>query len=109
MKKEYSLKDKRLFEKTINSKRRILTDGLTIFYQNSEKFKVGISVPKKQGNSVYRNKNKRIIKNIINQIKPYHYIDKNIVIIAKDNFNKKDFQQKKEILEKIFNRLKDDE
>ncbi len=83
MKKIYSLKNKQEFNDIIKKGFKINSKNFITFYKNSESFKLGISIPKKSGNAIFRNKNKRWIKNILNNDNLYKDIKKNVVIISK--------------------------
>ena len=63
-----TLKTSKDFLEVISKGQKYTKTGL-IFYSlknNSEEFKLGISIKKKTGNAVYRNKLKRQIKSLIN-------------------------------------------
>ncbi len=99
MKKFYSLKNKQEFNDVIKNGFKINSKNFIIFYKNSESFKLGISIPKKNGNAIFRNKNKRRIKNILNNESIYKDIKKNVVIISKKEIKNSNYQTiEKEIL-----------
>ena len=103
MKKEYSLKKSKDFDVVINKGIKTRTKHLFIATRRSKEFKLGISIPKKLGNAVFRNKNKRRIKNIIDEIKPYNN-KLHIVIIVKKEFTDLSFEEKKKILRRDLNK-----
>ena len=86
MKKFEIVKEKRIFDKIINSSKYIKNDTFVIYYEKHEEDfpKFGIAVGKKIGNAVTRNKYKRIIRNLVDQNK---FLFKNtfdyIIIIKK--------------------------
>lgn len=107
MKKNNIIKESYEFTRIINTGISIKNNYYSIFYQKSEKEKnrYGITIPKKLGKSVTRNKIKRQIKNIIdtNELyiqKPYDY-----VIIIKKQILELTYQQKKEQLINIFKKI----
>lgn len=102
MKNKYSLKRKEQFSNTINKGKRIYMNELSLYYLPSKSFKIGISIPKKLGPAVIRNKNKRQIKNIIDGYK-FTKIKKQVVLIVNKKFIDKNFERKKAI---IFDALK---
>ena len=97
MKQKYSLKSKQEFNKIIKKGKRIITKEFLIFYTKANDFKIGISIPKKLGNAVFRNYNKRVIKNIMPSLKLYEN-DIHIVIIIREKFIDLDFEKKQKIL-----------
>ena len=99
MKKQYSLTSSRDFDKVINKGSKKRTKYLFIASVDANEFKLGISIPKKLGNAVFRNKNKRRIKNIIQQIKPYD-LKKHMVIIVKKEFTELSFEDMRNTLTK---------
>ena len=70
MKKTDIIKSSREYTKIINTGRCIKSKNFSIYYQkNNEKNRFGISIPKKTGKAVIRNKIKRRVKNIIDNNK----------------------------------------
>ncbi len=104
MKKQYSLKSKIQFNKVLNKGKKISSQYFLISYRNANEFKVGISVPKKLGNAVFRNYNKRVIKNIIPQLDVYN-INKDIVIVVRNKFIGLSIEDKTNILREQFNKI----
>ena len=102
MKKEYSLTSSREFDLVINRGKKLRTKFLFISTMKANEFKVGISIPKKLGNAVFRNLNKRRIKNIIHEIKPYD-LKVHMIIIVKKEFTELSFEEMKKILKRDIN------
>lgn len=70
MKKIDIIKSSREYTEIINNGKRIKSSHFSIYYRkNAEKNRYGISIPKKTGKAVIRNKIKRRIKNIIDNNK----------------------------------------
>ncbi len=106
MKKKYSLTKNHTFNEVLKTGFKKNTNFflLSKLKKSSEQnlgLSLGISVPKKYGNSVFRNKQKRqikvIIAEIINEIENINY---NVVILIREPFLSLDFIQKKEIITK---------
>lgn len=97
MKKQYSLKSKIEFNKILNKGKKIRSKYFLISYKPSNEFKIGISIPKKLGNAVFRNYNKRIIKQTLPQIDLY---DQNfhIVLVAKKEYTNLSIDAKQKVL-----------
>ena len=91
MRKLYIVKTKQEFEKIINNGKCIKNKYFVIHYiENQLPYdRYGISVSKKLGNAVFRNKYKRKIRSIIDNYKK-HYNNKEdyIIILRKEAINK---------------------
>lgn len=105
MKKQYSLKSKIQFNKVLNRGHKISSQYFLISHRESNEFKIGISVPKKLGNAVFRNYNKRVIKNIIPTINIYD-LNKDIVIVVRNKFIGLSIEEKRKILEREIRKIK---
>ena len=72
------LKKQKDFDLVFSKGKRIYTNSLTLIYLKNNNFKFGISLSKKHGKAVVRNKIKRILRSIIRQslknIKENYYI-----------------------------------
>lgn len=84
MNKEKIIKKSEDFTKIINSNNKVKSKYFSIYYVSSEKNHYGITVPKKIGNAVTRNKIKRQIKNIIYNNEKDILLGYNYVIIIKE-------------------------
>ena len=104
MRREFSLKKSKEFDNIINNGKKMRSKYLFTSSINSESFKIGISIPKKLGNAVFRNKNKRRVKDIVSQLKPY---DRKffVVIIVKKEFTDLSFDNQKKILKKELDKI----
>lgn len=83
MKKKEIIKKNEDFQKIIEKKRVVRNKFFSVFYIDNDVMLFGISVPKKTGNAVVRNKIKRQIKNIIDINKKNLQNNKQYVIIVK--------------------------
>ncbi len=104
MKKEYSLKSNIEFNKILNKGYKIRNKNMLVSVVKKSDFKIGISIPKKLGNAVFRNKNKRIIKNIIPNLNIYDS-KVHVVLVARSSFIKLSFEDKYKELTNIFNKI----
>jgi len=95
MKKENIIKESKEFDRIIhNNKSHKFKDYIIyIEYNNSDNYKFGISVGKKIGNAVRRNKVKRQIRSIISE-KEYKN-GFNCIIIVGVGINERSFSQMK--------------
>ena len=75
---EIRLKKQKDFDLVFSKGKRIYTNSLTLIYLKNNNFKFGISLSKKHGKAVLRNRIKRILRSIIRQsldiIKDNYYI-----------------------------------
>lgn len=88
MKKENIVKENRDFSRIINEGKKCWNEVFSIYYEknNCEKYKFGISVSKKIGNAVVRNKIKRQVRNIIDKNKKMYKNNENYIIIIRRNY-----------------------
>ncbi len=105
MKKQYSLKSKVAFNKVLNRGKKINSPYFLISYVPADDFKIGISVPKKLGNAVFRNYNKRVIKQIIPKLDIYT-TGANIVIVVREKFINLTIEQKTQFLSENLRKIK---
>ncbi|MCQ2802827.1 MAG: ribonuclease P protein component [Bacilli bacterium] len=95
------------FAVTVKKGRTLRSDSYLIHFVNNDKniCRVGISVSKKLGNAVTRNRIKRQIRAMCDSLLNYeiHAID--IVIIVKEGFLNKEFSNNRDELEKLFKEI----
>lgn len=108
MKKTNVLKDNHLFDKVINKGQRVSNSQYSLFYMDEaelETFQIGISVGKKTGNAPFRNRQKRVVRAIIDEldseIKPKQY-----VLISRKNACQMPFDEQLSSLRQLFRRVK---
>jgi len=99
MKKKEIIKKSLDYTNIINKNNKIKNKYYSIFYVKSENTLFGISIPKKTGNAVVRNKIKRQIKNIIDKNKiniqnNYNYV----IIIRKEILELPYLEMEKELI-----------
>lgn len=106
MKKKYSLKRNEEIAKIVQNKQAIRNGSYIVFYKknNLDFSRVCISVSKKLGIAVVRNKIKRQVREMITDIfafeRSYDY-----VIVVKSNFLTYDFQTNKNRLKDLYGKL----
>lgn len=83
MKKKEIIKKSNDYTNIINKNNKLKNKYYSIFYKKSSNTLFGISIPKKTGNAVIRNKIKRQIKNIIDNNKIHIQNNYNYVIIIR--------------------------
>ena len=104
MRKLYVVKHARDFEKIMNQGKCIKNRSYVVYsLENNLPYnRYGISVSKKLGNAVFRNRYKRIIRNIIDKNKKDYIIGKDYIIILRRDVLNKNYQLlEKELIELI--------
>ena len=103
MKKKYSLKRNEEIAKIVHRKRFVKNDCFIIHYNESkiEHTRVCISVSKKIGKAVVRNKIKRQIREMITALFDFE-TKKDYVIIVRNNYTFNDFSANKEKLNDLY-------
>jgi ribonuclease P protein component len=98
MKKQNTIQKNSEFNKIINTGRYEVVKGITLYYEKitTDNYYFGISVGKKLGNAVLRNKIKRQIKTIIDKNK--YENGYNCIIMIKKAFVDLDFEEKSSLL-----------
>lgn len=106
MNKGYRVLENNDFLRTIKTGHKLYSDFFNIYYleNNLIKSRYGISVSKKVGNAVTRNKIKRQIRSIIDLNKKNYQYNKDYIIIVKKDYLKTTFENIKislnELIEK---------
>ena len=97
MKKKYIVKESRDFEDIIKTGSCIKGKSFIIHYKkNSLSYdRFGISVSKKLGNAVFRNKYKRKIRSIIDNYKKHYVNNEDYIIILRRSGTERTFQDLK--------------
>ena len=105
MKKKEIIKKSNDYTKIINKNNKIKNKYYSIFYIKSNSTLFGISIPKKTGNAVIRNKIKRQIKNIIDNNKLNIQKNYNYVIIIRREILELSYIEKEKELIALFNKI----
>lgn len=105
MKKKEIIKKSNDYTKVINKNNKLKNKYYSLFYIKSDNTLFGISIPKKIGNAVIRNKNKRQIKNIIDNNKNNIQNGYNYVIIIRKEILSLSYQEKEKELIYLFKKI----
>ena len=105
MKKKEIIKKSEDFTKIINNSKKIRNKYYSIFYIPNNITLFGISIPKKTGTAVVRNKIKRQIKNIIDNNKIHIQKNYNYVIIIRKEILELSYLEKEKELITLFKRI----
>lgn len=106
MNKQYRLKKSFEIEKIVKKKISVGNAYFVMYYNRSSKnnTRVGISVSKKLGNAVLRNREKRILREIIrNNLNLINQFD--ILIVQRKNALNLNYEQKQCEIIKLFNKI----
>ena len=110
MRKLYIVKNQRDFDRIIKESRYRKSKNLVIYYEKNgfpyDRF--GISVGKKIGNAVYRNKHKRKLRSIIDNYKKMYVNNKDYIIILRGSAKNLPYQELNEDFLKLMNNIRKD-
>ena len=106
IKKTDRVKKHEEFQEIIHSKNIEKNNAYIIYYRKNEEHtaRVGISVSKKLGNAVVRNKTKRQVRHIVHNV-----LDKNknvdLVIIVRANYHKNIFSENQHLMDELLKKI----
>lgn len=101
------------FSNIIHNSNFFKNKSYVIYYKDNklENYRFGISVSKKLGNAVHRNKYKRQLRFIIDKYKKYYQNNMDYIIIIRNGYIDLDFNSKEKdfiyLIEKINNNIKE--
>ena len=101
MKKLYRVRKNEEFSKIIGDKKSV-ADGCFVLYfadKKQDSARVGISVSKKLGGAVERNKIKRQVREMVRLVLDFDNYPKDLIIIVRKDFLNKTFEENKKYLE----------
>ena len=107
MKKKYIVKEHVDFTNIIQNGRYIRGKYFVIYYKKNEldHYRFGISVGKKVGNAVVRNKVKRQMRMIIDNYKKNYQNDMDYIIIIRNGYINGNYLEIKDSFENIINKI----
>jgi len=105
MKKEYRIKKNEDFQSIIKDRKSIANAKYVVYYKdNKQHLRVGISVSKKLGHAVVRNKIKRQVRMMIQEI-----FDKNqkmdFIVIVRKKYLLSSYEDNKNDLKYLYNKI----
>ncbi len=109
MKKINVVRENKEFKRIITLKKSYANKYFIVNYDynNDNIPKFGISISKKLGNAVVRNKNKRQIRNILDTNKKVYQNNLNYIIIIRQGAVEADFNKKSAALLELLNKIKE--
>jgi len=101
MKKKNRVKKNEEFQLIIRKRNSYANKSFVIYTANKKEIeaRVGISVSKKLGNAVKRNKIKRQLRMMIDELYDYKSEKKDLLVIVRANYNKQKYLNNKKDLE----------
>lgn len=107
MKKQFRIKKSQEFEMIIKNKKFFANPSVVLYTKSRSeaKSRVGITVKKKIGNAVVRNKVKRQVRMIVSEIYDFNENFDSILLI-KENFIKNTYLENKKTIETLYKRAK---
>ena len=111
MDKKHTVKKSEDFSRIIHNS-KYYKNGSYIIYKeknNLENYRFGISVSKKLGNAVIRNKCKRQLRFIIDKYKKNYQNDTDYIIIIKNGYKELDFESKENDFVYLINKINNKE
>ena len=107
MKKKYSLKRNEEIGSIVQKRRFVKNSSFVMYYQqnvNNNFMRVCISVGKKIGNAVVRNKTKRQVREMVTALFDFD-LNYDLVIIVRNNYLENDFSSNSEKLNELYLKL----
>ena len=101
--KKYRVRKNEEFSKIIGKRNSLASSSFVLYFDKSKEnySRVGISVSKKLGNAVVRNKIKRQIRMMLSNIYDFDNVGLDLIIIAKKKYLENDFLINQNDLEKL--------
>ncbi len=108
MKKQFRLQHNREFQSIIKKRKQFVTNSIILYYEkNDSHLRVGLSVSKKFGNAVVRNRMRRKARAIIREMGVLD-LKYNVVLIVRKNFINASFAKQQKSITQVFERLKNE-
>lgn len=103
MNRKYSIKKNKEFQNVFKKGKSVANRQFVIYQlvKEEETIRFGLSVSKKIGNAVMRNRIKRLMKEVLRELTPELYQNRDIVIIARKPTANMDYQEIKKSLNHV--------
>lgn len=107
MRKELRVRKSQEFSEIIKNRDYVSSNVMTLYVKEKkeDKNRVGISVGKKVGNAVIRNKVKRQLRMMIQETYTFEE-NFDTIILVRDQFAKESYESNKKVLEKLLKKVK---
>lgn len=102
MKKENRVRKSQEFQRIIQEKHYSASSSFVVYFspKKEDHTRIGISVSKKLGNAVYRNKYKRQLRMMLMELVPIEDCKYDLIVILRKPYTLSDFETNKNNLEK---------
>lgn len=106
MQKKFRLKKNHDFQEVIGSKNKVYNQNFVVYVMANElnHVRIGISVSKKIGNAVVRNRIRRQIRAIL-QKQHFFLINKDLVILTRKKYLATEFSKNEELLNSLLKKV----
>ena len=101
MRKSYRVKKEQEFQKVFHHGNSVANRQFVVYQidkSNQSHFRVGISVSKKLGNAVVRNRIKRLIRSVLTELKPQLQSEIDFIVIARKPVVSMNYQEIKKCM-----------
>ena len=107
MKKLYRIRKNEEFSRIIGEKHSISSANFVLYFSDKkqENARVGLSVSKKLGDAVDRNRIKRQVREMVRALFDFESVNKDIIIIVRKPFLEKTYQDNLSDLEKLIKKV----
>lgn len=105
IKKENRVTKKDTFSKMIKSKKQVANKSFVMYYQSSDYLRVGVSVSKRLGNAVMRNKIKRQVRQMVHETFELQ-TNFDLIVIVRHHYLKQNYTKNKKDLELLYKQVK---
>lgn len=101
--KQYRIRKNEEFSKIVAKKQSIASGNFVLYYNDSkeEYSRIGISVSKKLGKAVVRNKIKRQVRMMVNEVYDYRNNKLDLIIIVRNKYLNNTYKDNRLDLEKL--------
>jgi len=106
MKKLNILRKNHLFQSVINSKQQVVTKAVVLYHVNNDSsLRIGISISKKFANAVKRNRHRRQVRHILDELNLWDQYQKDVVLIIRKPFLTMEHPKQLKAIKSAFERL----
>ena len=106
MLKQNVLRKNHQFQLVINKKKQVVTEAIVLYHlNNNTHLRIGISISKKFANAVKRNRYRRQVRHILDNLNVWNKYKKDVVLILRKPFLKMDYKRQTKAIKTALERL----